>query len=38
MDEIRKFSIEIAKIELSEINDRYNRNTRVYIQLEEGFS
>lgn len=38
MEEIRKFSIEIDEAELSEIKDRYNANTDVYVKLEDGFS
>ena len=38
MKKICKFSIKIDKVELSEIKDRYNRNTDVYVKLEDGFS
>ena len=38
MEEICKFSIEIDEAELSEIKDRYNGNTDVYVKLEDGFS
>ena len=38
MKEICKFSIEIDEAELSQIKDRYNGNTDVYVKLEDGFS
>ena len=38
MKKICKFSIEIDEAELSEIKDRYNGNTYIYVKLEDGFS
>nr|YP_010472372.1 hypothetical protein N4L43_pgp137 [Pleurosigma intermedium]UVG41983.1 hypothetical protein [Pleurosigma intermedium] len=38
MKEMYKFSIEIDEAELSEMKDKYNGNTNVYVKLEDGFS
>lgn len=38
MEEIRKFSIEIAEAELSKIKDIYNGNNDVRVKLKDGFS
>jgi uncharacterized protein YneR len=38
MKETCKFSIEVDETELSEIKDKYNGNTDVYVNLEDGFS
>lgn len=38
MKKICKFSLEIDEAELSEIKDRYNGNTDVYVKLENEFS